>query len=59
MVETEKKRRGINLRDNLDVVVSFGVICIVLMIIIPLPTALLDVFIAFNITLSIDRKSVV
>lgn len=53
MVETEKKRRGINLRDNLDVVVSFGVICIVLMIIIPLPTALLDVFIAFNITLSI------
>lgn len=42
-----------NIKKNLDVLVAFGVIGIVLMIIIPLPPALLDVIIAFNITLSV------
>lgn len=42
----------INLKKNSDVLVAFGVLGIVLMIIIPLPAALLDVLLAFNITLS-------
>jgi len=40
-------------KNNLDVLVAFGVMGIVLMIIIPLPTFLLDILIAFNIALSI------
>lgn len=42
-----------NFKKNFDILVAFGVIGIVMMIIIPLPTWLLDVFLAFNITLSI------
>ena len=42
-----------NIKNNLDILVPFGVIGIVLMIIIPLPPALLDVIIAFNITLAV------
>ena len=42
-----------NIKNNLDVLVAFGVIGIVLMIIIPLPPALLDVIIALNITLAV------
>jgi flagellar biosynthesis protein FlhA len=38
---------------NLDVIIAFGVIGIVLMIIIPLPPALLDVMLALNITISV------
>lgn len=49
----EAKSRKFELSKNLDILVAFGVIGIVLMIIIPLPTALLDVLLAFNITLSI------
>jgi flagellar biosynthesis protein FlhA len=41
------------IKNNLDVLVAFGVMGIVLMIIIPLPTFLLDILIAINITLSI------
>jgi flagellar biosynthesis protein FlhA len=41
------------LKNNLDILVAFGVIGIVLMIIIPLPPALLDVIIAMNITLAV------
>jgi flagellar biosynthesis protein FlhA len=41
------------LKNNLDVLVAFGVIGIVLMIIIPLPPKLLDVIIALNITLAV------
>jgi flagellar biosynthesis protein FlhA len=42
-----------SIKNNLDVLVAFGVIGIVLMIIIPLPPALLDVIIAINITLAV------
>ena len=42
----------INIKKNADVFVAFAVLCIVLMMIIPLPTAILDVLLAFNITLS-------
>ncbi len=42
-----------NIKNNLDVLVAFGVIGIVLMIIIPLPPTLLDVIIALNITLAV------
>lgn len=45
--------KKLDIRNNLDVIVAFGVIFIVLMIIIPLPKAMLDVLLAFNITLSI------
>ncbi len=42
-----------NIKNNLDILVAFGVIGIVLMIIIPLPPRLLDVVIALNITLAV------
>ena len=42
-----------SLKHNLDVVVAFGVLGIVMMIIIPLPDVLLDILLAFNITLSV------
>jgi len=45
--------KKMNLRSNSDVIVAFGVIGIILMIIIPLPTWLLDVFIALNITIAL------
>ena len=41
------------LKENLDVLVAFGVLGIVMMIIIPLPKGILDVLLAFNITLSV------
>ncbi|WP_297416923.1 flagellar biosynthesis protein FlhA [Clostridium sp.] len=43
----------LNIKNNLDVIVAFGVICIVLMIIIPLPKVMLDLLLATNITISI------
>ena len=45
--------RRLDIKNNLDVIVAFGVIGIVLMIIIPLPKLLLDLLLALNITLSI------
>lgn len=50
-MESERKL-NLNLKNNLDMIVAFGVMGIVLMIIIPIPTALLDVFIALNITIA-------
>ena len=43
----------LNIKNNLDVIVALGVITIVLMIIIPVPKIMLDLLLAFNITLSI------
>lgn len=48
--ETNSK---LNLKQNLDVLVAFGVIGIILMIIIPLPSVVLDILLALNITISI------
>ncbi|WP_252250240.1 flagellar biosynthesis protein FlhA [Clostridium sp. ZBS13] len=45
--------KRLDVKNNLDVLVAAGVICIVLMMIIPLPKTLLDVLLAFNITLSV------
>lgn len=45
--------KRLRLKDNLDVVVAFGIIAIVLMIIIPLPKELIDLMLALNITVSI------
>lgn len=45
--------KRIDIKSNLDVIVAFGVIGIVLMIIIPLPKLLLDLLLALNITISI------
>ncbi|WP_040211259.1 flagellar biosynthesis protein FlhA [Clostridium polynesiense] len=45
--------KNINLRSKLDVIIAFGVIGIVLMIIIPLPPAVLDILLVLNITFSI------
>lgn len=44
--------KSFKLKDNLDILVAFGVLGIVMMIIIPLPKPLLDILLAFNITLS-------
>ena len=49
-MENTKK---LSLNKNLDIIVAFSVIVIVLMIIIPLPPIVLDIFIAFNITTSV------
>jgi flagellar biosynthesis protein FlhA len=38
---------------NTDIVVAFGVIGIILMIILPMPTALLDIFLTLNISASL------
>lgn len=43
----------LSIKSNMDVVVAFLVIGIVLMIIIPLPSAILDVLLALNITISV------
>lgn len=45
--------KRLDIKNNLDVVVAFGVIGIVLMIIIPLPKIMLDLLLALNITISI------
>lgn len=45
--------KGFSLKANLDVIIAFGVIGIVLMIIIPLPKFMLDLLLALNITISI------
>lgn len=42
-----------NIRNYFDVLVAFGVIGIVLMIIIPLPSVILDILLALNITISV------
>ena len=46
---------------NPDILVAIGVIGVVVMLIIPMPTFLLDFFIAINMasSLIVDRKSVV
>ncbi|HCL4446754.1 TPA: flagellar biosynthesis protein FlhA [Clostridium botulinum] len=41
------------IKNSIDIIAAFGVVGIVLMIIIPLPSAFLDVLLAFNITLSV------
>ncbi|MDD3223480.1 MAG: flagellar biosynthesis protein FlhA [Clostridium sp.] len=46
-------KRKFSLKDNANVFVAFGVVAIVLMIIIPLPTPLLDVLIVTNITIAV------
>ncbi|NRT73660.1 flagellar biosynthesis protein FlhA [Clostridium beijerinckii] len=45
--------KKVELKDNIDLIIAFGVICIVLMIIIPLPKFMLDLLLALNITLSV------
>ena len=45
--------KRLDIKNNLDVIIAFGVIGIVLMIIIPLPKAMLDLLLALNITISI------
>ena len=45
-------RLKFDLKKNTDVLVAFGVLGIVLMMIIPLPAGILDVLLAFNISLS-------
>lgn len=45
--------KKISLKANTDVLVAFGVIGIILMIIIPLPPAVLDVLLALNIAISV------
>jgi flagellar biosynthesis protein FlhA len=42
-----------NIRNYFDTIVAFGVIGIVLMIIVPMPSLLLDIMLALNITISV------
>lgn len=48
----EETRKKIKVKDNLDVIMAFAVIAIVMMIIIPLPPTILDIMLALNITVS-------
>ncbi|WP_315114376.1 flagellar biosynthesis protein FlhA [uncultured Clostridium sp.] len=50
-MENFKKR--VNFKNNIDALIAFGVIAIVMMMIIPLPAKVLDVLIAVNITISV------
>ncbi|AKN33964.1 flagellar biosynthesis protein FlhA [Clostridium carboxidivorans P7] len=50
-MENSKKR--FNIKDNVDIIMAFVVISVVMMIIIPLPAEVLDILIAFNITVSV------
>lgn len=52
ILESSNKLK-LSFKTNFDVLVAFGVMAIVMMMIIPLPTWILDILIAFNITLSI------
>lgn len=45
-------KEAFKVKNNMDVIVAFGVMAIVLMIIIPLPTAMIDVLIVVNITIA-------
>lgn len=47
------KDKKFSIKNNLDIVIAFGVILIVLMIIIPLPPGILDIFFAINISISV------
>lgn len=47
------KKKNYSIKNNWDVVVAFGVMAIVLMIIIPLPTTLIDILIVTNMTIAI------
>lgn len=47
----ESNRRG-RLKNNLDMIIAFGVVGIVLMLIIPVPTGLLDFLLAVNISVA-------
>lgn len=49
----EERAFSFNLRSNFDILVAFGVIGIVLMIIVPMPTILLDIFLALNISIAV------
>ncbi|WP_407647683.1 flagellar biosynthesis protein FlhA [Clostridium brassicae] len=46
------KKINSKIKNYTDIIIAFGVIGIVLMIIIPLPPSILDVLLAFNITIS-------
>lgn len=46
-------KRKFNIKDNADIIMAFVVILVVLMIIIPIPAGLLDIFLAFNIATSV------
>ncbi|MBE6071770.1 MAG: flagellar biosynthesis protein FlhA [Clostridium butyricum] len=45
--------KRMNIKDNFDVMVAIGIICIIVMMIVPLPEIVLDLLLAFNITISI------
>ncbi|MBU5299870.1 flagellar biosynthesis protein FlhA [Clostridium sporogenes] len=49
----ESTNNRFKIKNNIDIIAAFGVVGIVLMIIIPLPSGLLDVLLALNITLSV------
>ncbi|WP_041877367.1 flagellar biosynthesis protein FlhA [Clostridium tunisiense] len=47
------EHKTFNIKNNLDILVAFAVILIILMIIIPLPPWMLDIFFAVNISISV------
>lgn len=49
----ESSKSKFSIKNNIDILMAFVVIAVVLMIIIPLPSILLDVLLAFNITVSV------
>lgn len=49
----ENSRKRFSLKNNMDIIMAFVVISVVLMIIIPLPPEILDILLSFNITVSV------
>lgn len=49
----ENSRKRFSIKNNMDIIMAFVVISVVLMIIIPLPPEILDILLSFNITISV------
>lgn len=53
MLNLSNNRQKFSVKNNFDVMAAFGVIGIVMMMIIPLPTFMIDILIILNITISL------
>lgn len=53
MEPSNQSKPSLNLSGNSDILIAFGVVCVLLFMIVPLPTFLLDLLLSFNITFSL------
>lgn len=53
MDATKLQWKGFSLESNVDIAISVGIVAILMVMIIPLPTGVLDMLLAFNITIAV------